>query len=72
MVKQVETSIMGILTLINFELIDLFNGIPTYLTLVGRLWGQRMKEIISLEKDRIKLKGKGKIIIPLDPCEGKS
>ena len=31
-----------------------------------------MKENISLEKDRIKLKGQGKkIIIPLDPKEGK-
>jgi hypothetical protein len=31
-----------------------------------------MKENISLEKEKIKLKGNGrKIIIPLDPNEGK-
>jgi hypothetical protein len=31
-----------------------------------------MKSIVSLKRDRIKLKGSGKkIIIPLDPKEGK-
>jgi len=63
---------MGILTQVDFEVIDLVEGIPTYVTLVGWPWGQKMKENISLEKYRIKLKGDGrKIIIPLDLKEGK-
>jgi hypothetical protein len=70
--RNIETYIMGISTSVDFELIDLVNGMPTYPTLVGRPWGRQMKENISLEKDRIKLKGNGrKIIIPLDPNEGK-
>jgi hypothetical protein len=70
--RNVDTQIMGILTQVDFEVIDLVEGMPTYATLVGRPWGRKMKENISLEKDRIKLKGDGrKIIIPLDPKEGK-
>lgn len=41
--------------------------------MVGRPWGRRMKASIFLEKDRIKIKGKGKrVIIPLDPTKGKA
>ena len=40
---------------------------------VGRPWARKMKANISLEKDKIKLKGQGKkIIIPLDPTKGVS
>jgi hypothetical protein len=43
-----------------------------YEDLVGRPWGRKMKETISIEKDRIKLKGNGRrIIIPLYLEEGK-
>jgi len=64
--------IMGIPTSVNFEVIDLVEEKPVYTTLVGRPWGPRMKAIISLERDRIKLKGSGRnIIIPMDPKEGK-
>lgn len=71
--RQVQTSIMGILKTIDFEVIDLVDGISAYLTLVGQHWGHRMKATISLKKDRIKLKGNNeKIIIPLDTQEGKT
>ena len=69
---NVETQIMGILTSVAFKVINLVEGMPTYATLVGHPWGRQMKANISLEKDGIKLKGSGrKIIIPLDPNEGK-
>jgi hypothetical protein len=37
--RNVETQIMGILTSVDFEVIDLVEGIPAYPTLVGRPWG---------------------------------
>jgi hypothetical protein len=70
--RNVDTQIMGILTSIDFDLINLVEGILAYADLVGRSWFRRMKETISLERDRIKLKGSGrKIIILLDLKEGK-
>ena len=43
-----------------------------YENLVGRNWGRKMKETISIEKDRINLKGNGRrIIIPIYLEEGK-
>jgi len=58
---------MGIPTQVDFEVIDLVKGMPTYETLVSQPWGQQIKATISLKRDRNKLKGSGrKIIIPLD------
>jgi hypothetical protein len=37
--RNVETQIMGIPTQVDFEVIDLVEGMPTYTTLVGRPWG---------------------------------
>ena len=69
--KDVETSIMGIKTRINFEVIDPKQGMSSYLALVSRPWGCKMRANISLDKDRLKIKGKGKkVIIPLDPNQG--
>jgi len=66
--RNVDTKIMGIATSFNFEVIELVEGTPTY----TNLFGPQMKPTISLERDRIKLKESGrKIIIPLDPKEGK-
>ena len=49
----------------------LTEGNKSYPTLVGRPWARKMKANISLEKDRIKLKGHDKkVIIPLDHKEG--
>lgn len=70
--KQAETSIMGITTIVDYEVIDILDEEHTYPTFVGRPWGRRMKASISLEKGRIKIKGKGKrVIIPLDPIKEK-
>ena len=64
---------MGITTMIDYEVIDIQDEQHTYPALVGQPWGRRMKASISLEKGRIKIKGKGKrVIIPLDPAKGKA
>ena len=63
---------MGILVVVDFKVIEPNEGSKSYPALVGWPWARKMKENISLEKDRIKLKGQGKkIIIPLDSKEGK-
>ena len=39
--------------------------------LVGRPWGRKMKALISLDKERIKLKTNGKKIkVPVHPSQG--
>ena len=63
---------MGIPKIFDFELINLVEGIPAYPALVDKNWVRSIKATISLERYRIKLKGsRRKIIIPLDPKEGK-
>jgi hypothetical protein len=70
--RNVNTQIMDIQTEVNFEVINLVEGMPAHASLFDRPWGQKMKSNISLKKYRIKLKGNGKkIMIPLDPKEGK-
>jgi hypothetical protein len=54
--RNTDTQIMGILTQFEYEFITLVMGMTTYIALVGRPWGQKMKVNISLEKDKIKLK----------------
>ena len=72
MFRNIEIFIMGIFTKVNFEFIDPKEGMSSYTMLVGRHWGRIMNAVISLEKDRITLKGYGKrIIIPLNPMGGK-
>ena len=62
---------MGIFVKIDFKVIEPKEGSKSYPALVSRRWARKMKSNISLEKDKIKLKGKGKkVIIPLDPKEG--
>ena len=62
---------MGITVTTDFKVIEPKEGSKSYPALVGRPWERKMKANISLEKDRIKLKGQGKkIIIPQDPKEG--
>jgi len=54
------------------EVVDLVDAIQTYPALVGRRCGWIMKATTSLEKYRIILNNiDKKIIIPLDPQEGK-
>jgi hypothetical protein len=38
--RNAETIIMGILTLVDFEVINLVEGILAYTTLVGQPWGE--------------------------------
>jgi hypothetical protein len=64
---------MGIPKRVDFEVINLIEGSLAYPALVEKPWGRNMWSTISLERDRIKLKGsERKIIIPLDPKEGKT
>ena len=64
---------MGRLVHTDFKVIEPREGSKSYPALVGQPWDRKMKSNISIEKDRIKLKGQGKkIIIPLDPKEGGS
>ena len=38
---------------------------------MGQPWGRKMKESISLDRERIKLKGNGKkVIFPIHPSQG--
>ena len=62
---------MGISIEIDFKVIETKEGSKSYPALVGWPWARKMKVNISLEKDRIKLKGQGKnVIITLDTKEG--
>ena len=57
--KNVDTTIKGISTKADFEIIDPKEGSSSFPVLVGRPWGRKMKASISLDKERIKLKGDG-------------
>ena len=55
----------------DFEIIDPKEGSSSFAALVGRTWGRNMKASISLDKERIKLKGNGqKFIVPIHPSQG--
>ena len=70
--RNVDTMIKGISTKVDFEIIDPKEGSSSFPTLVGRPWGRKMKSSISLDKERIKLKGNGqKVIVPIHPSQGK-
>ena len=69
--RNFDTTIKGISTKIDFEIIDPKEGSISFPELVGRPWGRKMKESISLDKERIKLKGNGqKVIVPIHPSQG--
>ena len=71
--RNIEKTIMRISIKIDFKVIEPKEGSKSYLALVDRPWARKMKANISLEKDRIKLKGQGKkVIIPLHPKEGEA
>ena len=64
-------TIIGISTKFNFEIINPKEGSNSFPALVGRLWGRKMKVSISLEKERIKIKGnRKKVIIPINLSQG--
>ena len=68
---NVDTTIKGISTKVNFEIIDPKEGSSSFLALVGRPWGRKMKASISLDKERIKLKGnEHKVLVPIFPSQG--
>ena len=58
--KNVNAIIKGITTKVNFEIINPKEGLGSFSALVSRPWGRKMKASISLDKERIKLKGNGK------------
>jgi hypothetical protein len=69
---MLKPPLMGISTRVNFEVIEPRLGSNSYPELVSHPWGINMKENISLDKQKIKIKGIwNRFIIPLDPREGK-
>ena len=55
----------------DFEIIDLKEGSNSFPALVGCPWGRQMKASISLDKERIKIKGNGQnLIVPIFPSQG--
>ena len=69
--RNVDTTIKGISTKVNFEIIDTKEGSSSFQALVKHPWGRKMKASISLDKERIKLKGnKQKVIVPIFPSQG--
>ena len=69
--KNVDTTIEGISTKVDFEIIDPKEGSNSFSVLVARPWGRKMKVSISLDKERIKLKGNWqKVIVPIHPSQG--
>ena len=69
--KNVDATIKGISTKVNFEIIDPKEGSCSFPALVGQPWGRKMKASIYLDKERIKLKGNGqKVIVPIYPSQG--
>ena len=69
--KNVDMTIKGISTKVDFEIIDPKEGSSSFPALVGPPWGRKMKASISLDKERIKLKGNGqKYIVPIHPSQG--
>ena len=49
--RNVDTTIKGISTKVDFEIIDPKEGSSSFPALVGRPWGRKMKASISLDKD---------------------
>ena len=69
--KNFDTTIKGISTKVDFEIIDPKEGSSSFLALVGRPWGRKIKASIFLDKERIKLKGNGqKVIVPIHSSQG--
>ena len=48
--KNVDMIIKGITTKVNFQIINPKEGSSSFLSLVGRPWGRKMKASISLDK----------------------
>ena len=68
---NVDMAIKGISNKVDFEIIDPKEGSSSFLALVGRPLGRKMKASICLDKERIKLKGNGqKVIVPIHPSQG--
>ena len=61
--RNVDTTIKGITTKVDLEIINLKEGSSSIPALVGPPWGQKMKAYISLDKERIKLKGNGQKLL---------
>ena len=70
--KDIKTTIICMLTRVNFEVIEHNSSSNSYPAIFGHPWGINMKENISLSKEWINIKGSGKkVIITLDPREVK-
>ena len=69
--KNVDTTIKGISTKVDFKIINPKEGSSSFLALVGQPWGQNMNASISMDKEIIKIKGNGrKMIAHIHPSQG--
>ena len=58
--RNVDMTAKCITTKVDFEIIDPKEGSSSFPALVGQPWGRKMKESISLDKERIKINVNGK------------
>ena len=66
-----DMTIKGITTKVDFEIINPKEGSNSFPSLVRGPQGRKMKASISLDKERIKLKGNWqKVIVPIHLSEG--
>ena len=69
--RNVDTTIKEISTRVEFEIIYPKEGSSSFPALVGQPWGRKMEASISLDKQRIKLKGNGqKVIVHIHSSQG--
>ena len=57
--RKKQTTIKGILTKVEFKIINPKEGSSSFPALVSRPWGRKIKASVSLDKERIKLNGNG-------------
>ena len=68
---NVPIDIDGVITLADFEVIDLIDDGNPYPSLLGIQWEMENAAVINFKKRHMTFEGKGlRVIIPLDPSQG--
>ena len=69
---SVQIDIAGVSTVVDFEVIDIIDDSNPYPSLLGIEWAMVNAAVINLKKRQMTFEGKGlRVIIPLDPSQGK-